>query len=152
MGFFGLRPSPPPSAIEFKGCRTSEYMKDARRHKTSEQKRCKIFFTDRSTKPTKAKGHISSNAVTKGCARLSVGQSMYRGVPIRPRPCWRRICPLISERFANGIIGSNNIGRCELITRISLRTIRNTRCYRSPICLRSTPVDAVPTIGCSLLF
>ena len=40
-------------------------------------------------------------------AGLSGDYLRYRGVPIRPRPCWRRICPLISERFANDSRYSN---------------------------------------------
>ena len=74
------------SSAKFKGCKTLEYMEDARRGAKLENKSGELFYQRKSKGCNKATWQISTNAVTKGCARLSVENLMYRGVPIRPRP------------------------------------------------------------------
>ena len=67
MGFFGLRPSPPPTAIEFKGCRTLEFTKNhARRHKTTEQKDAKYVLQIEVQNSRKRRGRSALTRSRKG--------------------------------------------------------------------------------------
>ena len=50
-------------------------------------KSCNYFFYQKLKGFNKSTWRISTNAVTKGCAKLSGNNLMYCGVRIRPRPC-----------------------------------------------------------------